>query len=252
MDLTPVMAAAVGGAIALAAQAATARTAMQTSQRQIDYERWESWRREAAIIWADLLAVVREMNVDFSSLVSRSDDELDALRARSITVVRGLDHLAVLALDRRVGDWSRQLAGMLATLARLLPSHHGCDDPDRAKRYEDHRRFLEAQVEWNDGDRSSQLTRFREALRESADPPMRRDRRRQGRRRQRFTLSKPSSPAVQGISLSTAKSSRRSRPVPPTTAVPAGRVDGFALIGSQTSGHRIRHPGATSRPITAR
>lgn len=186
MDPTPLLATAAGGAIALAAQVATARSTRQLAQRQIDYDRWEDWRRESADVWADLLSGVRSLDTDFEDVASLSDDELKDLRKRTRTLVHSLDRLSALALDRKVSDWSRQLAGLFASLALVIPSHHGCDDEDQAKEYQNHRHLLHAAFEWNDRDRSTQLERFWDALRHSTDPPQRPSDRRLRMRRRRY------------------------------------------------------------------
>lgn len=180
MDLTPLLAAALGGAIALTAQLAAARSSRQVAQRQIDYERWEAWRRESADVWADLLFGVRSLDVDFGDLACLSDSQLEEVRDRTRRLIHSLDRLSALALDRQVGDWSQQLGGLIASLSLLLPSHTGCDDEERAREYQDHRHLLHAQFDWNDGDRSSQLDRFRDALTASTDPPDRVHKRRHG------------------------------------------------------------------------
>lgn len=177
MDLTPLLAAGIAGAIALAAQLLNATFARATSQQQIDYERWEAWRREGAAMWADLLAAVRDLDCDFDDLTDKTDAELAVLRSSAQQVIHGLDRLSILALDRRAADWSRQLARSLNELRTLLPQSHEYLNEDTAQRFQTHRELLHAHFDWNDGDRSSQLERFRDALLHSTDPPTRSRRR---------------------------------------------------------------------------
>ena len=183
MDPTPLLAAAIAGVIAATTQLLATRSAGDTSQRQIDYQRWEAWRRDGAGVWADLVAAVRDLERDFDDLAGMTDKELEDLRNRVQMVVHDLDRLSVLALDRTVGDWSRHVARSLSEIRSRFPTDAGCVDEETALEFHQYRDLLHARFDWNDGDRSTPLERFREALDHSIEPPAR-----SRRRRRRYRL----------------------------------------------------------------
>lgn len=133
------------------------------------------------------MACVRRLDAGFDALARLTDAELGALRQRVEAVIRGVDHLSALALERRVADWSSHLAPVLWDLASQLPPHQGCDDPVLAGAYEDTRLALHQRFEWNDGDCSTVIDRFLDALRAAAEPPSARRRRRWRNGSRRFS-----------------------------------------------------------------
>jgi len=178
MDPTPIVATAVGSLIALLTQRTTTRLARDVAQREIDYRRWDDWRVAGPNVHADLMACIRPLDAGFDTLARLTDVELAALRQRVEAVTHSIDHLSALALERRVADWSSHLAPVLWGLASRLPPHQGCDDPVLEGAYEDRRLALHERFEWNDGECSTVIDRFLDALRAAAEPPSARKRRR--------------------------------------------------------------------------
>ncbi len=99
-----------------------ARSARHVAQRQVDYERWDAWRREGRA-FGQTCYPASALDADFKDLARLPDDGLKDLRRRTGMLVHSLDRLSAVALDRKVGDWSRQLAGLFGSLALLLPSY---------------------------------------------------------------------------------------------------------------------------------
>jgi len=187
--LAPVLA---GGTIALAGQFVGANRAGRIAQVQIDFERWEGWRREAAGAWADVMSVFRVLDQPFDDLASSDDDELARIRHEAAVAVASLDRLSALTLDGRVAEWSAQLARQVVALAAALPTHATCDDEQAAERFEQLRHTLHSPFDWNDGTRTTQLERLRDVLRKAADPPVRRRTPRALRWRRSRRRSRPS------------------------------------------------------------
>jgi hypothetical protein len=70
MDLTPILAATVGGLIAFLTQFTTTRLTRHVAQSQIDYKRWDDWRAAGANVHADLMGCIRTLDVGFDDLAS--------------------------------------------------------------------------------------------------------------------------------------------------------------------------------------
>lgn len=188
MDLTALWSTIVGGSLVLVAQLVTARTQQDIARVQINYNRWDRWREESAEIWADALKAVRAVDAEFVRLRELPPDALQATRDEVLQSVHGLDRLGVLALDHRVSDWAVTVAGHLRSLAALLPPDDSPGDLEAAAKFEELRHLLHERFYWNDGDRSTQLDRLREALMHATDPPALTRRRSFGGRRRNSIL----------------------------------------------------------------
>lgn len=171
MDLIALWSTVAGGVLVLVAQLVTARTQQDVARLQIDFNRWDRWREESAEIWADVLEAVRTVDLEFVRLRELPPDELAATRSGVLEAVHGLDRLSVMALDRRVADWAVTVAGLLRSLAACIPSNPSRGELEDAAEYDELRHLLRERFNWNDGDRSTQLDRLRDALAHATDPP---------------------------------------------------------------------------------
>jgi hypothetical protein len=173
MDTSALLPVVVGGTIALVSQIVGTNRAGRVAQVQIDFDRWEGWRREAANAWAEVMSVLRILDQPFEDLATCGDDELARIRHEAGVAVASLDRLSALTLDHRVAEWSAQLARQVVALVAALPTHPNCDDEQAAERFRQLRHILHSPFEWNDGTSTTQVERLRDVLRKAADPPVR-------------------------------------------------------------------------------
>jgi hypothetical protein len=186
MDVTVLAASGLTGVIALATQFLGQRGMLATRREERDFEVRLSARRESADLFAMVRALARGLDRPYQDLAALSEDQVDLLRAEVNGVVHGLDRLTVLLLNKNTSEWAVAVTDLFLELLEWFPSHPGCDDVERSDGFEVRRHLIHSAFDWNDGSRSSQVIRFRDAVIAAGETPLRRRHRWSVRRRRRL------------------------------------------------------------------